>query len=490
MRVAFLLGIVIAAGLVMVSAGAAHATPAQPTFAADVAPILYANCVSCHRTGEVAPFTLTSYDDARKRAKTIARVTGERFMPPWKPEAGHGDFKHVRRLTDEQVKTLSAWAEAGAPEGDAKQTPPLPKFPDGWQLGEPDLVVTMPETYTLRAEGRDDYRCFVLPLNLDADKFVSAVEFRPGNRKVVHHALFFLDTTGKARELDEKADGPGYAMMGGIGFLPTGSLGGWAPGYMPQRLPDGIARRVRKGSDLVLQTHFHPSGKIETERSTVGIYFAKKTPDKLLVSIPRAIRKLEIPAGEKDYRINHEGTLPLEVELIGITPHAHLLCKEIKVDATLPDGTPKPLIWIKDWDFNWQGQYRYAAPVHLPKGTRVQMRYVYDNSDGNPRNPASPPKLVTWGEETNDEMAIAFLEFVLPSPADVPAFRTSAMLQTLDSFLAAGGGIDDLPPGVAGGAAQRLRQAFQLFDRNRDGRLDDPERTALMEVVRGLVAEP
>ena len=430
---------------------AARADAPAPTYAKDVAPILFDNCVSCHRAAEVAPFTLTTYDDARRRAKTIATVTEQRFMPPWKPEPGHGEFAGVRRLTDEQVNTLRAWAEAGAPEGDPKLTPPLPKFPEGWQLGEPDLVVAMSETYTLKAEGRDQYRCFVLPLNLDEDTYVEAVEFRPGNRKIVHHAIFYLDTTGQARKLDAQDDGPGYSRMGGPGFAPTGALGGWAPGYMPQRLPEGVARRIRKGSDLVVQTHYHPSGKEETDRSTIGLYFAKKPPTKLIVSIPSLIRRLDIPAGDANYVVRHETEVPMSGELIGITPHAHLLCKEIKVDATLPDGKPLPLIWIKDWDFNWQGEYQYARTLHVPAGTKVRMDFWYDNSADNPAQPVTPPRRVRWGEQTTDEMAIVFYHVLIPPELE-------EMIR--------GGGL--------------LKRMMQRFDKNKDGELDEEERREAM----------
>lgn len=458
-----------------------------PTFAKDVAPILFDNCVSCHRPNEVAPFTLTTYDDARKRAKTIAKVTEDRFMPPWKAVEGHGEFVGARRLKEDQIKTLRAWADAGAPEGDAKLTPPLPKFPEGWQLGEPDLIVSMPETFTIPAEGRDVYRCFVLPLNVDEDKYVQAVEFRPGNRKVVHHALFFLDTTGTARELDAKESGPGYTRMGGPGFLPTGALGGWAPGYMPHWLPDGVARRIKKGSDLVLQVHFHPSGKEEADRSTIGIYYAKQPPKKLLASIPRAIRKFELPAGDAEVKLHDERALPLAADLIGITPHAHLLCKEIKVDAKTPDGKSQPLIWINDWDFNWQGEYQYAKPVHLPAGTKISMDFRYDNSAKNPAQPSAPPRAVRWGEQTTDEMAIVFFQ-VLVDPATEEWFRQLAGGNRARA--AAGGAGDtkpakDAPAGETPAAREGLmKRLLERFDKNKDGKLDEAERREAMESIQ------
>jgi mono/diheme cytochrome c family protein len=459
-----------------------------PTFNRDVAPLLYENCATCHRTGEVAPFPLLTYEDVAKRARIIAAVTAARVMPPWKAEPGHGSFLNERRLTDAQIALLKAWAEAGAPEGDAKDKPLPPKFPEGWQAGEPDQVVSMTDSHDVAADGPDDFRCFVLPLNLERDVNVSGFEFRPGNKRVVHHAIIYVDSTGAGRRLAARSNGGGYRCVGGPGFAATGAIGGWAPGADPRREDPETALAIPKGSDLVVQIHYHPSGKREQDRSSLGLHYSgpatRGRAGMVLVN-----RRIYINPGDSNYVVEASAVVPRDVDLVGITPHAHFLATDMKVDAHLPDGRVTPLIWIKDWDFNWQGQYRYAAPVHLPKGTRLQMRYVYDNSNRNPRNPASPPRLVTWGEETNDEMAIAFLEFVLPSPADVPAFRTSAMLQAIESFLAGGGGIDDVPPGVAGGAAPRLRQAFQLFDRNRDGKLDDQERTALMELVRRLVPE-
>ena len=392
------------------SSAALAAAPQRPTFSKDVAPILYANCVSCHRPGEVAPFPLLNYADAKKRAGTIDSVVSDRFMPPWKAEPGHGDFLGERRLSDEQVATISNWVKNGAPEGNPKDLPPQPKFTDGWALGQPDLVIKMSEAYTVPAEGRDVFRVFVIPMDIPEDKYVSAVEYRPGNRKVVHHALFFLDTTGKARELDALDPQPGYGRMGGVGFTPTGGLGGWAPGIQPERLPDGLCRPVKKGSDLVLQVHFHPSGKEEVEQSTIGLYFTDK-PKKILRSFPLMTRRIDIPPGETKYTVTQSFTTPFALELVGLTPHAHLLCKEMKVWMTPPKGERQWLIYIKDWDFNWQDQYLYKNSIKVPAGTRFEMEYIYDNSAANPRNPSDPPKRVTFGEQTTNEMAITFLHF-------------------------------------------------------------------------------
>jgi mono/diheme cytochrome c family protein len=398
------------------------------TFAKNVAPIVYSNCVTCHRPGQVAPFSLMTYQDVCKHADDIAMVTDDRTMPPWKAALNFGDFVGIRHLTDEQIATIGAWVKAGKPEGNPADLPPAPKFSSGWELGEPDLIVKVPRPFTVPAEGRDVYRCFVIPLNLDVEKYVAAVDFRPSNPRVVHHALFFLDNSGAGRRLESEAnDGqPGYWHSGGPGFMPSGGLGGWAPGYQPLFLPADVGRPIRAGADLVIQTHFHPTGKPELEQSTVAIYFKKTEPSKLLVSYPRSVRRIDIPAGDKDYRLHEEFTLPKGVTLEGITPHAHLLCQEIKVVATLPDGTIQPLIWIPKWDWGWQEQYQYQKPLSIPAGTKVDIDFRYDNSADNPRNPHDPPQRVRYGEQTGDEMGIVFFQLEM-TRADMAAFIMQRM---------------------------------------------------------------
>lgn len=404
-------------------ASAHLALSAAPNFSKDVAPVLYNNCVTCHRPGEVAPFPLITYKDVKKHAGDIATVTHDRFMPPWKAVPGHGDFVGERRLTADEIALIKSWTDAGSPEGNPADLPPVPKFADGWHLGEPDLIVKMTESYTVPAEGRDIFRCFVLPLNIDEDKFVTAVEYRPSNRKVVHHALLFLDATGTGRKFDEADPGPGYGNMGGgIGFAPTGGLGGWAPGVFPNHLPDGICRNLRKGSDLIIQVHFHPTGKLEQEQSSVGIYLSKKPPQKILTTIPLRNKKIDIPPGQKDYKVSKSLVLPIGGEVIGIIPHAHLICKDMKVWATTPDGSKRDLIWIDDWDFNWQDQYIYKQSIKFPAGTKFDMEFTYDNSTDNVRNPNNPPQRITHGEQTSNEMAIAFIQMV----PDLPGFNRPA----------------------------------------------------------------
>jgi len=395
------------------------------TFSKDIAPIVFNNCTSCHRTGEVAPFPLTNFREVQKRDVQIAGVVKERSMPPWKPVPGYGDFHDARRLTADQVGMLAQWVEEGSTEGDAKDLPELPKFTEGWQLGPPDLVLKMPKSYTAPAEGRDVYRCFVIPIPIDGDKYVKAVEYRPGNHKVVHHALLFLDSLGQARakEAANKDGQPGFTSFGGPGFLPTGGLGGWAPGALPRPLPDGLARKISKGTDLVLQIHFHPTGKAEEEESTIGIYYAKEPPKRSMSAVTLRSREMNIAPGDNNYKVSDSFVLPVDVEAFMITPHAHLLGKDVRAWAVLPDGKTQPLLWINDWDFSWQGQYQYQKPIPLPKGTKVEMEFTYDNSDKNPRNPSSPPKRVRWGEQTTDEMSILWLQIMPVHESDALALK-------------------------------------------------------------------
>ena len=270
----------------------------------------------------------------------------------------------------------------------------------------------MPEDYQIPASGPDIYRCFVLPIPIDGDREVVAVEYRPGNRRVVHHVIGYLDGAGEGRRRDDADPGLGYTSFGGPGFLPTGELAGWIPGLTPQPLPSGVARRLEKGSDLVMQVHYHPSGKPETDRTQVGIYFGKTKAEKLLRILPIVQFGLDIPAGDAKHEVTARFPVPLDAKGIFIVPHMHLLGRSVRVDAELPGGTTLPLLQIDDWDFNWQDMYTYKVPVTLPRGTVLTLTAIYDNSDGNPRQPVSPPRRVTWGEQTTDEMCLALVGFV------------------------------------------------------------------------------
>jgi hypothetical protein len=375
-------------------------TSQQITFTRDIAPILYRHCAACHRSGEVGPFPLLTYQDAAKRASLITRVTGSRYMPPWLPAPGYGHFQGERRLTAAEIALLRRWAEAGAPEGDPAALPAPPRFPDRWQQGEPDLVLRMPRPFSVEADGADLYECFVVPIHLATVQYVRAAEFRPGDRQVVHHSLFLLDRAGAARR-----NGSPYSCFGTPGFLPSGAIGGWTPGSSPIRMPPGISIPVHPGTDLVMQIHYHPTGKPEIDQSELALYFTSQPPEKRLIDMALTSRQIDIPPGNSGYLVRDHFTTPVDVTAIGIIPHAHYICKEMKGWAILPDGQKRWLIWIKDWNFNWQDQYHYAAPVRFPAGTRFEMEFSYDNSAGNPRNPNHPPQRVRWGPDTTDEMA-------------------------------------------------------------------------------------
>ncbi len=385
--------------------------PGEPrtavTFTRDVAPLLFRHCASCHRPGEAGPFPLLTYDDARRRAGVIAEVVRRRYMPPWKPAPGYGRFQGERGLTAAEIETIRRWAEGGAPEGNPADLPSLPRFPEGWRLGPPDLVVRMPQPFAVAADGEDVYQCFVLPLGLDRERFLRAFEFQPGNRRLAHHAILFADPSGVARR-----KGASYPCFGAPGFLPARGLGGWSPGMPPVTLPSGAELTLPKGSDLVLQMHFHPTGRIEQEQSSVALYFSDRPPTRRLVDVPLGSNAIDIPAGERAYVVRDRFTLPVDVEVAGVIPHAHFLCKDMKGYAVLPGGARKWLLWIPDWDFNWQDQYRYETPVRLPAGTRVEMEFTYDNSSANPRNPNQPPRRVVWGPESTDEMAGLHLQVI------------------------------------------------------------------------------
>ena len=447
------------AGVVSFGRGGAAPTAQGPvTFSEHVAPIVFANCTPCHRPGEAAPFQIMNYRDARPLAKAIAAATAQRIMPPWKAGPSDYEFDNARRLSDDQIATIQRWVADGALEGDASTLPAMPRFTEGWQLGPPDLAVTMSEAFAVPASGPDVYRSFVVPLGLDHDAWVRAIDFRPSARSVVHHSLFFLDATGAARERDASDPLPGFSGgMGGGRVLGAGrgnaqgltgllngssandrpddriaraggGLGGWALGGRALELPTGLAFFVPKGSDLILSTHFHPSGKAQQEKSTVGLYFASGPPTQAFTTLQLppifgVFEGLDIPAGQERYTLTDSFVIPVDVRAFSIGAHAHYLGKEMKLTATLPDGTAKTLLWIKDWDFSWQERYRFKDFVSLPKGTRLDALVSYDNSAANKRNPSRPPVRVTWGEESTDEMGSIGMQVVAANPRELPQLQ-------------------------------------------------------------------
>jgi len=388
----------------------------KATYSDNVATIINRSCVSCHHDGAVAPFSLVGYDNAKKWASSIAAVTQSGAMPPWKAVHGYGEFLDDQHLSDEDVALLGEWYEDGAPRGNKDKEPKPPTFASEWILGQPDLILQPDRAYHLAAEGDDVYRNFVLKNTFDHPVWVKAIDVKPGNPKVVHHEITFLDSMGAAKKLEAaNTDGElGYTSSGGgPGFMPTGTLGGWAPGVTTRMLPEGMAWLVQPKSQLVMQVHYHKDGKPEEDLTRVGLYFAKEPITKEVHLNWVFNFGIHIPAGEKSYEASATRNIDQDVTLYSAMPHMHLLGRTMKAAIILPDGKEKPLIWINDWDFNWQLVYALKEPMHIPKGSKIRVTATYDNSTGNPRNPNNPPKDVTWGEQTTDEMFLLVLGYTV-----------------------------------------------------------------------------
>jgi len=392
------------------------------TFNRDIAPIIFQYCSSCHRPGEAGPFPLLTYEDVRKHGRQIAAVTQTRFMPPWLPEPQALKFADTRRLSNEQIVLVQKWVEEGMPQGNPADLPPKPQFVQGWQLGKPDLIVKAAQPFTLPATGIDTYWNFVLPIPVDQTRWVKAVEIRPGDKRLVHHANILVDRLELSRKLETE---PG-AGFGGMEirieselFDPDSHFLFWKPGTVPYVEPDGMALRIDKGTDLVLNTHLQPSGKPEPIQPSIGIYFTDKpaTEHPMLLQL-ECDNQLDIPPGDANFVVKDDFTLPVDVDVLAIYPHAHYLGKDLEATATLPDGTRQTLIHIKHWDLNWQAVYRYETPVSLPKGTVISMRYVYDNSSDNTANPNRPPQRVKAGNRSSDEMSHLWLQVLPKNAAD------------------------------------------------------------------------
>jgi Flp pilus assembly protein TadD len=421
---------------------------ARPAFAADVtfnkdiAPLLWTHCGACHRPDAVAPFSLLDYKDVVPRARAIVAATRARVMPPWLPEHGYGEFANERRLTEQEINRIEQWVQEGSREGLASDLPPRPQWTEGWQLGAPDLVVSLPSPYVLRPGPREVFRAFVIPIPLDAARYVRGVEVRPGNRRVVHHASIAIDRTPGSRRLDEADPEAGFSggMISQGVRSPESRAIGWTPGITPALEPEGMAWRLEKGTDLVIQLHMLPSqsGEIESVQPSVGLYFTDTPPTRMPLDFKLGSKTISIPAGTPDYAIDDSFVLPVDVEVLSVYPHAHYLATEMTASATLPDGTVTPLIWIKNWDFHWQDEYRYAAPVPLPRGTRLTMKYVYDNSRANQPDPARPPARVAFGPQSSDEMGDLWLRLLPATPGDAAVLARAYRANELTKDIAAG----------------------------------------------------
>ncbi len=414
--------------------------PDDVNWARHVAPILNAHCVECHREGEIGPFALDTYKRARRRAKMIARVVEDGQMPPWHAREGHGAFRDARVLGAREKAILRAWAKAKAPQGDADDAPPPPPAPaGGWALGKPDLELVMPEPFDVPASGEDIYRYFVVPLELAESVGVVAFDFQPGDPAVVHHCIAYVDYSGWARKMDAKDPAPGFTVFGntegllsGVGDNNVGGIGGWAPGARPYRLPDGHGMRLEAGGDVILEVHYHLTGKATKDQSRAALYFAKKPIEHWVEGIVIGTNRLDIDAGDEGYWRHVQMKVPAAFDLLDIGPHMHFIGEEVEVMATLPDGTQKPLLAV-DWDFRWQGVYVYREPVHIPKGTTIDAWFRFDNSADNPDNPNSPPKTIQWGWQTTDEMCELYLTIVPKRARDFARIEMASLASWMRS---------------------------------------------------------
>jgi mono/diheme cytochrome c family protein len=410
-RAALLAGLLLAACQTGSQAPSSSPTGADGpvTFNNQVVRVFQKHCQVCHRPGEAAPFSLTSYPDAHARRDDIREAVEARYMPPWKAVPGHGEFTDVRRLSHDEIHLIERWVQAGAPEGDPRDLPSPRRFPTGWTLGTPTAVFAMEEPFTVPARTKDIYRCFVVPIRLAGDaNYIRASEVLPGNRKIVHHVQTFIDVTGRSVELDAAEPGPGYTCFGGPRFDSAGGLGGWAPGYPPIEIPSGVAWRIPPGARLVIQVHYNnPGDTVETDLTKIGVHLTPGPFDRRLWALRANAWNFGIPAGESRKSITARARVQEDVEAISIHAHMHLLGRAMTVTAHLPDGKKQSLLKIDDWDFEWQLRYVYQRPVPLPEGTLIEAECVYDNSAGNPKNPSKPPKPVFSGFETTDEMCLA-----------------------------------------------------------------------------------
>ena len=478
-------------------------SPASPTYNEHVAPILFARCATCHRPIDStsvrrggpsgppdsgpddplciagAPFSVLDYASVARRANAIAAAVRQRRMPPWLPEAGHGDFVNERRLRDDEIATITAWASHGAPEGDAAKRPAIPVFPTGWQLGTPDLVLSSAEPYTLQP-GRDDtFRTFVLPVPAGTARYVRGIEFRADNPQVLHHANVGLDPRRTGRRLDRADAEPGFAAM------PEGEVQdvfGWSPGKLPVMEPPDTAWTLEAGSDLVAQLHMVPAATAQTVRPQVALFFSTTTPTRVPMVVKLESKAIDIPADDAAYVVEDSYTLPVDVEAVSVYPHAHYLATRMEGSATLPDGRVTPLLSIPRWNIRWQDQYRYRTPLPLPRGTTLRMRFVYDNSAANPNNRFKPPRRVQWGPLSTDEMGALWLEVVPSRPEDAAVLERDYQARALkadlaSAELAARSRPDDatvlnrlatlyLQAGRVDDAVARLRHAVQLAPRD------------------------
>ncbi len=380
----------------------------QVNYSEHIAPIIYKNCTSCHRPNEIGPMPLTSYSEVRKYGEMIKFVTDNKSMPPWQPTKSFSTFIAERGLTSVEIKNISDWVELGMPQGDPNKEPALPKYSDGSQLGTPDLVLKLSKAFVHKGDNKDMYWIFVLPTGLTEYKEIGAIEVRPDNKKIVHHVLLAIDSLGEAKKLDDATSEYGYVGFGGFGSSNLRPMVGYVPGATPTIFPDGIGLPLPKKSDIVIQIHYAPSAIEQLDQTSVNIFFRKEKVERYMqnfVMLPFFLKNGPFIINADSVKsFRGEYKLPVDVTIFAIGPHAHLLGKYWRVMAVNEKGDSIPLIEIKDWKFNWQNSYFLRKPVVLKKGSKLVGWATYDNTVNNPLNPNNPPKEISWGENTSDEM--------------------------------------------------------------------------------------
>jgi Flp pilus assembly protein TadD len=394
------------------------------TYHHDVAPIVLTHCANCHRPGAAAPFSLLTYADAKSRDSQIVDLTEQRLMPPWLPEPGPIKFEHERRLADADIATLKQWVEDGSLEGDSRDSPPMPRFNSDWELGEPDMVIDSP-SFDLSAAGKDRFRNFVFNVPLKESRLVRAVELRPLNPRVTHHVRLGIDSSGESIRRDAADPEEGYEGMA-WGADPPGELMTWTPGMRVDGGTEGAAWELNPKSPLVLHTHLQPSGKPEQVGFQIGFYFTDKRTTVKPVILRVGSRDIDIPANEKRFTVRDAYVLPVDVEITYIFPHAHSLCREMKISLQNREGESWKILHIKRFDENWHEKYRFYyqpefsyRPTRIGRGTRIVTEFVYDNSASNIRNPNSPPQRVVYGSNASDEMSDVYLQVIPYDPNEI-----------------------------------------------------------------------
>ena len=377
----------------------ANTSGSRPTYTKDVAPILNNRCVECHRPGEAAPMSFTSYKEVRPWAKAIRERVAIRAMPPWLADPAHGSFKNDRRLSDQEIETITAWASAGAPEGNAAELPPTPKFETGWNIGKPDQIFDIGTDFDVPAEGTIAYKYFKVPTNFTEDKWIQAAEVRPDKRGVVHHVIVFIQDPNVKQQAG-----------GGTGNL----LVGYAPGEPALVFEPGTARLVKAGSVLMFQVHYTANGKPTKDRSYIGVKYASEPPKSRALTANAMNFNIKIPPGDPNYEVKSTWQAKDDVVLTGLMPHMHVRGKDFKYTVTYPDGKEEVILNVPKYDFAWQLSYELKAPMTLPKGTRIDCVAHFDNSPNNKFNP-DPAKEVHWGDQTWEEMMIGWFTYTIPA---------------------------------------------------------------------------